>query len=334
MADETPWEPRFAVWQCEHCRQAIKFDVVQLAGRNQCRVTCPSCGWETNLQEPPPPPPLLVLDEGWTQPSSAGTAEMPVADKPVVGPATAAAETAPWLEPTPPPVAAQPKSRPAEPEAITVSLPPDPPPPVLTRAPVDVRWVTDLGVAYFRQHQFRDAFQCFSRAAEQGFATAEFCLAVCYLNGQGAAQDDAVALSWLQKAAAQGDANAEFTLGMAYRLGRGVTVDPVRALQWLGQAADRGHSEARKCIAESSVAGTGAAETGEVGTGVAGTSVAGPGVVGPGVVETAPTFASLLQKASGVPPPDSVPPHAGGEKSADKPRPDLQSLLFGLFRKK
>ncbi|HUC84568.1 MAG TPA: tetratricopeptide repeat protein [Candidatus Acidoferrales bacterium] len=144
-------------------------------------------------------------------------------------------------EKTPSPPAPEPKPAPVTP-------PPEPPP--QTRAPMDVRWLTDLGVAYFRQRQFYEAYLCFSRAAEQGFAAAQFCVAVCHLNGQGTVPDETAALLWLRKAAAQGDANAEFTLGMAYRLGRGVAADADLARQWLQQAAGHGHGEAIKYVSE------------------------------------------------------------------------------------
>jgi hypothetical protein len=224
MPDESPLSPRFVVWPCDHCRNRIEFDAVQLAGRDVCRISCPHCGQETRLQEPPPPPPLIP-DEGWTMPAQAETSVAPEPEKIIVEP-----------PPRPPvvsePVAEIPAAEPPTtlvPKSITVSLPPDPLPPTHTRAPVDVRWLTDLGVVYFKQHQFGEAFLCFSRAAQQGFATAQFCLAVCYFNGHGTAHDETAALPWLRQAAAQGDANAEFTLGLAYSLGRGVAPDAVLA---------------------------------------------------------------------------------------------------------
>jgi hypothetical protein len=241
MRDESPLSPRFVAWPCDHCRNRIEFDAVQLAGRAACRVPCPHCGQETNLQEPPPPPPL-VPDEGWTQP-------VPVEILAAQEPGKNIVEPPP---PPAPPVASEPVAEIPDveppttlvPKPITVSLPPDPLPPTHTRAPADVRWLTDLGVVYFKQHQFGEAFLCFSRAAQQGFATAQFCLAVCYFNGHGTAHDEAAALPWLRAAAAQGDTNAEFTLGLAYSLGRGVAPDPVFAAQWLQQAAAHGHPEA------------------------------------------------------------------------------------------
>jgi TPR repeat protein len=187
----------------------------------------------------------------------------------------------------------------AEPKPIKVTLPPSPPPPVLTKAPSDVRWLTDLGVVYFRQHQFHEAYLCFRRTAEQNFAPAQFCLAVCYLNGQGTAQDEAAALPWLRRAAAQGDTNAEFTLGMAYRLGRGVPPNEELAQQWLRQAAGQGHREAIRLV-----------------------------------VGTEGGNASTQIKAAAPPPPVPVPVVSEEKAPPSKLRQDLQRMLLGLFRKK
>ena len=296
MPNETSLEPRFVAWPCDHCRNRIEFDAVQLAGRASCRVPCPHCGQETSLQEPPPPPPLIP-DEGWTQPAQPENLA-------VLEPANSAAE--PPSPPPAPPVMSKPVEEisPGEsttifmPKPITVSLPPDPLPPTLTRAPVDVRWLTDLGVVYFRQHQFGEAFLCFRRAAEQGFATAQFCLAVCYFNGHGTARDEAAALPWLQPAAAQGDANAEFTLGLAYSLGRGIAPDPLLASEWLQQAAAHGHPEAIRRVREMS-------QTSKVPT------------------KTAPAARSSV-----------LPGESALEKNLTKSKHDLQRLIFGLFRKK
>jgi hypothetical protein len=326
MTDESPLSPRFVVWRCDHCRNGIEFDAVQLGGREVCRIACPHCGQETSLREPPPPPPL-VPDEGWTQPAPV---ELPVAvepekpsftttSPPIIPPAVSEPlmeiPVAPepkkiFVEPPPvPPMVREsvkeipivaPTPPPLVPKPITVSLPPDPLPPTHTRAPADVRWLTDLGVVYFRQHQFGEAFLCFSRAAQQGFAAAQFCLAVCYFNGHGTARDEAAAIPWLRQAAAQGDTNAEFTLGLAYNLGRGVAPDAVLAAQWLQQAATHGHPEAIVRTRKPAEATT-------------------PPASVPGKIPSPPA-------TSGEP----VPP----EKSIERRRHDMQRLVLGLFGKK
>ena len=107
MADDLPLEPRFVVWLCDHCGKGIKFDVVQLAGRAECRVKCPYCEQETRVQEPPPPPPL-VRDEGWTEPSVGENAAPPA-------PAEVAAESVAELAEAPPTAPSAPASRPKPP---------------------------------------------------------------------------------------------------------------------------------------------------------------------------------------------------------------------------
>ena len=49
------------------------------------------------------------------------------------------------------------------------------------------------------------------KAAEQGYADAQFSLGVAYDNGQGVPQDNDEAVKWYRKAVEQGDANAEST---------------------------------------------------------------------------------------------------------------------------
>jgi hypothetical protein len=229
----------------------------------------------------PPPPPTPAKKDGATpsesilSPQAPAAADLPPAPKP---------------EQVLPPTCLKP---------IKIMLPPDPPPPPLTRAPSNVRWLTDLGVVYFRQHQFHEACHCFSRASEQGFAPAQFCLAVCYFNGQGAAPDPAAAIAWLRAAAAQRDANAEFALGMAYRLGQGVAASEELAKQWLRQAAGHGHGEAVKQLGEA----TGGND-------------------------------SARQKTMAPVPPATAAGAASPAAMPAKPRQDLQRMILSLFRKK
>ena len=46
------------------------------------------------------------------------------------------------------------------------------------------------------------------KAAEQGYANAQYILGVCYLYGEGVAKDLKSARRWLREAAAQGDQRA------------------------------------------------------------------------------------------------------------------------------
>jgi S1-C subfamily serine protease len=55
---------------------------------------------------------------------------------------------------------------------------------------------------------YAEAVKWFRKAAEQGDATAQFCLGVCYGNGRGVTQNDLQAYIWSSLAAAQGVKNA------------------------------------------------------------------------------------------------------------------------------
>jgi hypothetical protein len=213
-------EPRFVTCLCEHCHGGIEFDVAQLGGRSALTISCPHCAQETTLQEPPPPPPLVP---------EATEAPAPTAEPEPIAPL-----------PPPPTRSGPPASPAAEP-----SPPPDP------------KWQTDLGVAHYRQTEFEEAFNCFLPAARQGFSNAQFCVAVCYFNGQGTPRNEREAVHWLRLAAAQGYVNAEFVLGTAFALGRGAERDQVEAAAWFRKAAVRGHAPSAASLADCLASGEG-----------------------------------------------------------------------------
>ncbi len=59
---------------------------------------------------------------------------------------------------------------------------------------------------------------------------------------------DAQAVQWYRKAAEQGFARAQFNLGVMYRKGQGVTKNDVRAYVWFSAAAAQGNSTASKSL--------------------------------------------------------------------------------------
>ena len=59
------------------------------------------------------------------------------------------------------------------------------------------------------------------KAAEQGYAGAQYNLGLMYYHGKGVSQDYEEAASWVRKAADQGDAAAQNNLGSMYREGKG-----------------------------------------------------------------------------------------------------------------
>ena len=76
----------------------------------------------------------------------------------------------------------------------------------------------------------------YRKAAEQGYADAQFFLGDMYDNGRGVQKDYAQAVKWYRKAAEQGDAMAQGSLGFMYENGRGVQKDKKEAAKWYRKA--------------------------------------------------------------------------------------------------
>ena len=91
----------------------------------------------------------------------------------------------------------------------------------------------------------RQAFKYYLMAAEQGFAAAQFNVGNMYSAGRGVGQDLFEANLWYKQAAEKGVIEAQFNLGLAYEAGRGVKKDEMQAARWYKQAADRGFARAQ-----------------------------------------------------------------------------------------
>ena len=61
-----------------------------------------------------------------------------------------------------------------------------------------------------------------------------------YANGEGVIKDYEKAVEWFKKAAQQGYALAQFNLGVMYAKGDGVTQDMKKALQWIAKLPTKG----------------------------------------------------------------------------------------------
>jgi tetratricopeptide (TPR) repeat protein len=84
------------------------------------------------------------------------------------------------------------------------------------------------------------------KAAEQGYAKAQWNLGVAYDSGQGVTQDYAQSALWWFKAAEQGLSDAQCWLGTAYQSGQGVTQDYTQAVFWWRKAAEQGQGRAQR----------------------------------------------------------------------------------------
>ena len=103
----------------------------------------------------------------------------------------------------------------------------------------------NIGYDYYngtngKQNDYSEAVKWYRKAAEQGDATAQYNLGVCYEKGRGVPQDYSEAVKWYRKAAEQGDATAQYNLGVCYDKGRGVPQDYSEAVKWYRKAAEQG----------------------------------------------------------------------------------------------
>jgi hypothetical protein len=86
----------------------------------------------------------------------------------------------------------------------------------------------------------RDAAQAahwYRRAADQGFAPAQFNLGIMHENAEGVPRDLAQAARYYRAAALQGAPGAQHNLGLLYGKGHGVPKDSIEAYAWLTLAA-------------------------------------------------------------------------------------------------
>jgi TPR repeat protein len=86
----------------------------------------------------------------------------------------------------------------------------------------------------------------FRKAADQGYAIAQYNLGFLYDTGIGVARDFAEAAKWYVRSVDQGDAGAQANLGAMYAQGQGVPRDNVQAYMWSSLAAAQGDSDALK----------------------------------------------------------------------------------------
>jgi TPR repeat protein len=87
------------------------------------------------------------------------------------------------------------------------------------------------------------AAQFYRKAADAGYAPAQYNLAHSYENGLGVERDLSQAAAWYRKAAEQGDPEAQNNLGTLYASGQGVPRSDAEAVRWYRLAADQSDPE-------------------------------------------------------------------------------------------
>ncbi|QGZ94217.1 SEL1-like repeat protein [Terricaulis silvestris] len=83
------------------------------------------------------------------------------------------------------------------------------------------------------------------RAADRGFAMAQYRLAKLYERGEGVQADLAVARQWTERAAASGNRRAMHDLGVYFARGEGAPLDEAAAFRWFRQAAELGVADSQ-----------------------------------------------------------------------------------------
>lgn len=102
------------------------------------------------------------------------------------------------------------------------------------------------------------AAQWFRRAADQGYAVAQFNLAGCYAAGIGVPQDSARAMDWCRKAAMQDLSEAQNYLAFALDVHVAEPADKDEApVHWYRRAAAQGHAHAQYNMATCWLRGVG-----------------------------------------------------------------------------
>ena len=106
---------------------------------------------------------------------------------------------------------------------------------------LEICYATGDGVA----ENLKEAVKWYSKAAEQGHAAAQNYLGVCLHEGKGVEKNYEEAVIWYRKAAEQGYATAQNNLGLCYEFGRGVEKNYEEAVKWYTKAAEQGHAKAQ-----------------------------------------------------------------------------------------
>jgi hypothetical protein len=102
-----------------------------------------------------------------------------------------------------------------------------------------------LGLKAYLDADYETALAFWRPIAQDGHATAQYCLGNMYYSGKGVQKDRVQAATWFRKAASQGHPVAQLNLGNAYRWGEGVHQDFSQAASWWRKSADQGQAQAQ-----------------------------------------------------------------------------------------
>ncbi len=115
------------------------------------------------------------------------------------------------------------------------------------------------GKQLYEAKKYKEAFQKFISAAQDGNKKAEYYLGRCYDKGRGVSEDEQKAFQWYFKSSEQGYAKAQYQVGKCYKKGDGVAKDVEKAAQYFEKAAIQGNADAQYELGKCYMKGKGVA---------------------------------------------------------------------------
>jgi localization factor PodJL len=103
----------------------------------------------------------------------------------------------------------------------------------------------ELGLQRLAGGRAQDGVTLLRRAADRGFAMAQYRLGKLYERGEGVQADLVVARQWTERAAAAGNRRAMHDLGVYFARGEGAPLDEAAAFRWFRQAAELGVADSQ-----------------------------------------------------------------------------------------
>lgn len=97
-----------------------------------------------------------------------------------------------------------------------------------------------IGLHFYVEKSYQDAFHWLSKAAEQGSADAEYYIAMMYESGKGLEKSPEEAVRWYLKSSEHGQRAAQATIGKKYLGGVDVPEDDDLARKWLSLSFEQG----------------------------------------------------------------------------------------------
>lgn len=117
--------------------------------------------------------------------------------------------------------------------------------------------ITERGREYYREREYKKAFEAFSEAAGLGYPDALYNSAVCYMEGNGTEQDFTEGFRFFRKAANLGNKNSLHNLATCYLLGIGTAQNDTLAVKWYQQSAEDGTAASQTMLANCLMKGIG-----------------------------------------------------------------------------